>query len=123
MEAGAVGFVQEALRGFLKCLGLEGDSGKTVVVDGGEEVVSNPPPSSSPPLEEPVPRSYEPLPAVEDHGTTTVDPLVDVLSSVSSYFSFPYFNFLSYILMASKESMLNNIPVINCIFYLDRLGS
>ncbi|MFS7912983.1 hypothetical protein Hanom_Chr02g00136301 [Helianthus anomalus] len=68
MEVGSAGFIQEALRGILKCLGLEGGGGKAVT--GGEEVVNNPPPSTS--LD---PTPYEPLPAA---AATTI---VDVLSS------------------------------------------
>ncbi|KAJ0615431.1 hypothetical protein HanIR_Chr02g0074021 [Helianthus annuus] len=80
MEAGNGGFIQEALRGFLKCLGLEGSGEKTVA--GSEEVVNNPPPPS-PPIDSAATTTYEPLPAVED--TPTNDPLVDDLpSSVES---------------------------------------
>ncbi|KAL8261470.1 hypothetical protein R6Q59_025519 [Mikania micrantha] len=69
METGTVGFIQQALKGFLKCLGLEGDGGKTL--GGGEEVVNNPSPPQSPP--------HESHPAA-DHTSTAVDPPVDVLS-------------------------------------------
>ncbi|KAI7744075.1 hypothetical protein M8C21_021022 [Ambrosia artemisiifolia] len=76
MEAGRGGFIQEALRGFLRCLGLEGSGGEAVA--GGEEVVSNPQPPS-PPLDPAASTTYEPLPVLD--GTPTNDPLVDVLSS------------------------------------------
>ncbi|KAD6119511.1 hypothetical protein E3N88_10782 [Mikania micrantha] len=69
METGTVGFIQQALKGFLKCLGLEGDGGKTLGV--GEEVVNNPSPPQSPP--------HESQPTA-DHTSTAVDPPVDVLS-------------------------------------------
>ncbi|KAL8198004.1 hypothetical protein R6Q57_018086 [Mikania cordata] len=69
METGTVGFIQQALKGFLKCLGLEGDGGKTLA--GGEEVVNNSSPPQSPP--------HESQPAA-DHTSTVVDPPVDVLS-------------------------------------------
>ncbi|XP_022017760.1 uncharacterized protein LOC110917526 isoform X2 [Helianthus annuus] len=78
MEAGSAGFIQEALRGILKCLGLEGGGGKAVT--GGEEVVNNPPPSPS--LD---PTPYEPLPAAAADDTTTI---VDVLSSTRFVIAF-----------------------------------
>ncbi|KAL7615577.1 hypothetical protein Lser_V15G00142 [Lactuca serriola] len=74
MEEGRVGFIQEALRGFLKCLGLESTGGKdTPPVEG--EVVNNPPPPLSPTPQ----TTYEPLPSVDDPFTT--DPLVEALTS------------------------------------------
>ncbi|KAI7745641.1 hypothetical protein M8C21_002727 [Ambrosia artemisiifolia] len=76
MEAGTGGFIQEALRGFLRCLGLEGGGAEAGA--GGEEVVSNPQPPS-PPLNPAASTTYEPLHVQDD--TLTNDPLVDVLSS------------------------------------------
>ncbi|KAI3760793.1 hypothetical protein L1987_51192 [Smallanthus sonchifolius] len=67
MEAGMVGFIQETLSGFLRCLGLEGGGGHAV--SGGEEVANNPPPPSPPPLD----------PEADD--TPVMDPHVDVPAS------------------------------------------
>lgn len=79
MEEGRVGFIQEALRGFLKCLGLESTGGKdTPPVEG--EVVNNPPPPLNPTPQ----TTYEPLPSVDDPFTT--DPLVEALTSSVSNF-------------------------------------
>ncbi|XP_076958971.1 uncharacterized protein LOC143634892 [Bidens hawaiensis] len=72
MEARTNGnnFIQEAFRGFLKCLGLDGGAGKPAAA--GEEAVNSPPPSSSA-------TNYEPLPAADE--TAANNPPADALSS------------------------------------------
>ncbi|KAI3513652.1 hypothetical protein L1887_20989 [Cichorium endivia] len=79
MEEGRVGFIQEGLRGFLKCLGIESGGGKDATAVEGE-VVNNPPPPQ-PPLNPTASTTYEPLLSKDDPSTT--DPLVEA-STISS---------------------------------------
>ncbi|CAI9266519.1 unnamed protein product [Lactuca saligna] len=77
MEEGRVGFIQESLRGFLKCLGLESGGGKDPAPVEGE-ILDNPPPPQ-PPVNPTAQTTYESLPSVDDPSTT--DPLVEALTS------------------------------------------
>ncbi|XP_024973173.1 uncharacterized protein LOC112511694 [Cynara cardunculus var. scolymus] len=72
------GCIQDAFRSVLRCLGLESGGGNDHVASDDEVVVAdNPPPPQQPPLE--LPTTYESLPTVGE--SSTVDPLVEVLSS------------------------------------------
>lgn len=71
------GCIQEAFRGFLKCLGLDSGGGKGVDAADDEIVVADNPPPPQPPLD--LPTTYKSLPSVDE--SSIVDPLVEVLSS------------------------------------------
>ncbi|GKE97806.1 hypothetical protein Tco_0021157, partial [Tanacetum coccineum] len=76
MEQEGLNLLQQAFKGFLKCLGLESGGGKIVANDGETVNITDP---AAQPLHQEASRSSDPEPSSYD--TPIIDPLVEVLSS------------------------------------------
>ncbi|GKC03090.1 hypothetical protein Tco_0994700 [Tanacetum coccineum] len=76
MEQEGLNLLQQAFKGFLKCLGLESGGGENVANDGETVNITDP---AAQPLHQEASRSSDPEPSSYD--TPIIDPLVEVLSS------------------------------------------
>ncbi|GJT33173.1 retrovirus-related pol polyprotein from transposon TNT 1-94 [Tanacetum coccineum] len=76
MEQEGLNLLQQAFKGFLKCLGLESGGGENVANDGETVNITDP---AAQPLHQEASRSSDPEPSSYD--APIIDPLVEVLSS------------------------------------------